>query len=349
MAAAMLSVCLLLLSACGEDSVQGALHDYAAAVAAALPAAAASRQTDLPSMPRYPERRALRLTVPDLMIGLGEFLEITKRCGLGPLVAERNSAMGKVMPDSRRLAYEQTLYARLAVCRDQPAQNEVSDDAVFARRLADIVERKRAELPRVYWNASFAGPEMADLFSASRGRRGWVPGDGTLDRALDAMAYLRQVYQWLGEPDRSIDVSGLESNLAVLREAYGARLLTSLVGSVTVLEQTADALAGAGALTCAGVAELMRVGAGEAARRLTDHLARLSADGERFLSALEALALAPRTPAPVVSYAEMPAFQAFYRSVVQWRGRDSLWSRFQLARERHQLAWRGVEADDCRA
>ncbi len=347
-AAALLSLGVMLLSGCGEGSVQRALDDYAAAVAAALPDTAASTVTKPSSTPRYPDRRELRLTVPDLMIGFGDFLEITNRCGLGPMVAERNSAMGKLMPDSRRLAYEQTLYARLADCRDQPSQSEDPEVAVFAHRLAAIVERKRAELPRVYWNATFAGPEMADLFSASRGRRGWTPGDGSLDRVLDAMAYLTQVYQRLGDPDRLIDVSGLESNLAVLREAYGARLLTTLVSSIMVLEQTADALASAGTLACDGVAELLRVGAGEDVRRLADQLARLTADGELFLNALESLALAPRAPAPAAPFAEMPAFQGFYHTVLKWRGPDSLWSRYLRARERHQSAWRGVEAADCR-
>lgn len=334
---------LLLLAACGRDPTQSALDGYLADLRAVLGTPPEGLVATLPAVPGYPKRRRLRLASPDLMVGLIEFLDITRRCGLGPLVAERNSAMGKLMPDSRRLVYEQTLHGRLATCLAGPSAGQEPYPEPFESRLRGIVERKRAELPGVFWNATFAGPEMAALFSVSGGGPLVVPGDGALDRVLGAIAYLRQMHDWLGDPDRRFYSAGVEANLAVLREAYGSRLLATLSRLTVSLDTAAAGLEADVAAGCDAATSLMQVRRRHWDGWLSSYLDAVSADGQRFLDALRDLALAPRDPmAPEGRLADMSAFEPFFRQVLERRDPGSLWVRFQIARDRHRLAWNSV-------
>ena len=84
------------------------------ALAATAGERAASESRFVP--PAYPDASARRLPEADIRIGVGRFLDL-KACGLRHLVAERNSAMGRMESDGIRLVYEHALLAGLARCR----------------------------------------------------------------------------------------------------------------------------------------------------------------------------------------------------------------------------------------
>ena len=91
---------VVLLSGCGPPQAEDVLYDYSERVHNALELDAPSDYQH--SLPTYPRRRDLRLEQSDLRIGLLDLVSLD-RCGLEKLVAERNSALGKVMPASQQL------------------------------------------------------------------------------------------------------------------------------------------------------------------------------------------------------------------------------------------------------
>ena len=107
---------------------------------------------------RLAERRDRLHDIPAERISLLDLLIDVHQCKpLQQRIAERNSVLGKVMPWSSRLGYEGELLRALDSCRqslaDDPQQQELLTE------LSDIAERKRSQLPAVFWNAINASSE----------------------------------------------------------------------------------------------------------------------------------------------------------------------------------------------
>jgi hypothetical protein len=143
----------LICSGCSssEDALQQRYDDYLTRLSRvlAVDVPAASRAAAV--VPPPPTRRALRTDTTATSISLWEFLNL-RECDLGALVGYRNSGLGKVLAPSQRLVYEGELLALANRC--------VARDAAAAHAIGRIVDIKRAELPRHFANAVFAGPEM---------------------------------------------------------------------------------------------------------------------------------------------------------------------------------------------
>ena len=77
-------------------------------------------------------------------------------------MAERNSGLGKVMPPSQQLLYEHRLLAGARVCVDTLLATGEAPDLLA--RLRDVVQIKERDMPRAYWNATFASSEFAKHF-----------------------------------------------------------------------------------------------------------------------------------------------------------------------------------------
>jgi len=153
-------VCAALLSGCQSEPAKALFDDYAERVANALdqPLAPLAQTTT----PALPQRRERLLALPELREGLLDLLEL-RHCQLLPLIAERNSSLGKFWPASKQLHYEFRFYQQLQLCIQHPE----SQQAELQQRLASYAEHKRALLPRLLNNALYASEEIEASFAAS--------------------------------------------------------------------------------------------------------------------------------------------------------------------------------------
>ena len=104
---------LLWITGCSPDNTEEQLDDYHARLSRTL-------DTTLPALPSraslsYPARNDLLLQPEGIEIDLTDLYNI-QTCELGSLVAERNTALGKVQAYSVRLRYEYQLIEALEQC-----------------------------------------------------------------------------------------------------------------------------------------------------------------------------------------------------------------------------------------
>ena len=149
-------------SACGAPSPESRLDAYRDAVARVVAPQRAAPETEAP---RLPGRRERRLEVGDYRIGLLDALNL-QECRLGELVVQRNTLLGRVMVPSRRLVYELEVLEAADVCLPE------LDDRRSVE-LGELMDRKRAELPRHVWNAVWEKSELCDYLLFSGGDPAW--------------------------------------------------------------------------------------------------------------------------------------------------------------------------------
>ncbi len=116
---------LLSLTGCTPNDAASQLQDYQSRLSRTL-------DTTLPAMPdratlNYPDKNELLLTTTAIEIDLTELYQI-QTCRLGSLVAERNTALGKVQAYSVRLIYEYRLIRALQQCIDYYQQTTTGID-----------------------------------------------------------------------------------------------------------------------------------------------------------------------------------------------------------------------------
>ena len=99
-----------------------------------------------------------RVPIGESKITLNEALDLGP-CGLVPLLAQNNSALGKVAADSTRLIYTIRLI--------DAAQSCDSEDAEVQALLAQLLEFKTQQLPKLRQNVVFASEETQAFFKAS--------------------------------------------------------------------------------------------------------------------------------------------------------------------------------------
>lgn len=148
---------VLLLAGCQFHSpAEGMLDDYLTRLARVL-------GQDKPEVVRrppvkLPAMRDLQAKIEPLSMNLLEYWEF-RECGLAPILAERNSVLGRVMPPSQALHMDGRLLRQLAFCA-----TTLQDEAMRTLTL-QLIEQKRAQWPLRYWNATVAGPELRHFWS----------------------------------------------------------------------------------------------------------------------------------------------------------------------------------------
>ncbi len=215
-----LPLCLA-LTGCGQPA--GPLGDYPKRVAKVL-------EVDFEPQGQQPLAagggRAWATELESITIGLTELYALRK-CHLGALIGERNSALGKVAPPSQRFLYEVELLHGLRHCDRAPA-----DTRALARELA---EQKAQLLPRQAWQL---------LATDHAFRQNWRHGISPLSAdefpgLYDAITAISDIQALLTAWDPA-KAARLESELAAL--AHGrilARLNVSLHLASHQLDQAA--------------------------------------------------------------------------------------------------------------
>jgi len=237
-----LTTCLILLLGMGliqscswQPPAEAMLEDYLQRLARVLrqPQVEPQRQ----SLKRMPPPRELRVRLEPIRINLIEFWGF-RDCGLTPILSERNSILGRVMPDSRHLHMDGRILLQLEHCK-----SELEDPELLALARA-LAEKKQAQWPGRYWNASVAAPEMQSFWSPSRGSL--KPRNNISFRASrNALAYLTALPKRL-EENRWPAIENLEKQYQTLeQQPQGGKLLQSLQISLDYLKAANGLLTGA--------------------------------------------------------------------------------------------------------
>lgn len=177
-------VCALVLSGCNPfNEAEPMMGEYLERLGRVLDTPPAALPNDLPSASTLPRRRERVLTMPDLELGMLDFLSLYG-CELQYVVGERNSVMGRVMQPLNRLRYEVRFIRAAEDCRAQV------DDEGLEQILLSAIESKRASLPIAVWNATWGVEEVERLLTLSKG---YYPVAPELDPVSDLVRDLGQL------------------------------------------------------------------------------------------------------------------------------------------------------------
>ncbi len=315
----LLLAALVLLAGCRGSAGEAPLDDYLARLGRITGA-----QTTLPDAvpgPPYPPQRALTLEIPSRTIDVAEFFEL-HGCDMGALVGFRNSPLGRVQSASQRLGYEVAWLRAVDGC-----------GAETAEWLIALQLDKRAELPALFWNATFAAGELR---VALGGGGGEAEGDlADLLRGLnDSLT---------GVLEGGFELAAMERRLGSLRQGSWvgparrdwARWRRYLTAASTLLDQATPGICPNRRPNVA-TGRLQNVFRRIYVGRLQPELARRMRVHEAWVRELERLS---RRLARV----QPPAFARWFDQVLA-PGGGSEWQRTREAVVAHARSWQRVFA-----
>ncbi|WP_417567941.1 DUF3080 domain-containing protein [Marinobacter sp.] len=118
--------------------------------------------SDIDSASQLPRRRDRVLTIPDLEMGMLDFLSLYG-CELQQVVGQKNSVMGRVMQPLNHLRYEIRFIEAARECLPEIEDEDLSEE------LVDAIESKLESLPIAIWNATWGVEEVEKLFTLAKG------------------------------------------------------------------------------------------------------------------------------------------------------------------------------------
>ena len=325
----------LILSGCDPFSQpESMLDEYIERVARVLDLE--SRTSTLPAVPHLPQRRERTRELPELDIGILDFLSLYG-CELQRLVGEKNSALGKVMQPAQRLQYEIQFIELAREClpsiTDEPLQEALTEALVV----------KRKALPLAIWNATWGAPEMAQFFSLSDGSLPLQPDTNritAIERDLHRLNAWVRDSQETPEPEMPDNLSQIHQRWQAVALAgqltQSARLLIARLGDVArLIDQRLE-----GRPLCIRQqpnrqAEIMRnVFFNVYVARVQAYMASVRRVRDQLRPALAELAL---LQADAIS----EAFEPFLETVLQ-DGPGSIWARLDDVTMRHTTRWQNL-------
>lgn len=223
------------LTACGQGSTESdaLLRDYQRHLADQL-----DLEPPTPESPdnigAFPERRDRLVAIQETRAGMLNVYAL-RECHITTLVAERNSALGRVAPASQQWRYELTLWERLNACLESDVPERLRD--ADRERLESLTATKSEQLPAATWNGLFGSEEWAGSFTRVSSP---LPADALAPPAaqLDALAYLYELSSAPLSGASLPDPEALTSHLGALRERpYSAELLRTLLLATQRLDE----------------------------------------------------------------------------------------------------------------
>ncbi|MEQ9547277.1 MAG: DUF3080 family protein [Marinobacter sp.] len=191
--------------------------------------------SELPEIQRMPRRRDRRLDMPELELGMLDFLSLYG-CQLQYVVGERNSVMGKVMDPLNRLRYELRFIQAARDCLPDIDREKLKESVDQA------IDSKLESLPVAVWNATWATEEVETLFTLSKG---YFPvaaeSNPVSDLSTDVNRLNSTVRSLLdGQLDQSLDYLGevhqrWQAEYRAGQLLNSARLLVARLDDATVL------------------------------------------------------------------------------------------------------------------
>lgn len=153
-------LCPFVFGCTPASGIPDMMDDYVHDLAASLELE--SSLSDVAPVPQIPRRRERFLDLPDLELGMLDFLSLYG-CELQYVVGERNSIMGKVMQPLNRLRYEASFIRAAEDCIPEAEREGVKET------LEEAIESKSKTLPIALWNATWGVEEVERLFTLAQG------------------------------------------------------------------------------------------------------------------------------------------------------------------------------------
>lgn len=177
---------LILLGGC-SPAAESIFDDYHSRLARILPLPA-SAINPIAALPALPAVREVQQQLPDLRLDLLDLVAI-RHCGLQPLVASRNSSLGKVMTAANQLGYELALLQQLSPCLRHP---ELSPQ--LQQQLQQMYQQKQQALPLALSNLLLTDATLRQQLQGSQ--RSLSPGAASLSSdTLQALQQLQMLQQ----------------------------------------------------------------------------------------------------------------------------------------------------------
>jgi hypothetical protein len=292
-------------------------------------------------LPPYPAMRDLRVPEEDVRIGVSTYFALGE-CGLLGEISERNSSLGRLRSAGAQLLYDMRVFRGLTDCEQRIARSR-PDDRRFREELERLRQAKGNNLPRAFWNASFASPEFRVLLATSAPPL--ARNESLVLSEVDSgLGSLTRLGGTLFDPSPNLDPAGLEQQYFHLQTSkrvgkllQGLELSRFWLGQASaILSNTAAAntLCPAGRTTTRGE-YLFNVFRKFYAGEVQPYLSSLHRQSAPILSAIDRLREAQRVEPP-------PQFIVFYDSWLSPDSRDGLWQHFNEELRRHTRAWQTV-------
>ncbi len=170
----------------------------------------------------------IRLSVASAKLSVIDFLRLYG-CELQLVLGERNSLLGQVAGSSQSLLHLLAFLETAPACIEQLNLEQKFE---LSSQLEQAFQLKRRELPKMIFNAIFAGPEYRQFWSTA------VPAnypDATNADVLVALSWLEVAAQRWMNGEYYWGTEELEHHLSILRAGDGGALLKSLVLSAEQL------------------------------------------------------------------------------------------------------------------
>lgn len=291
------------------------------------------------SLISYPSKRKLSLITAEIRTSFFDLFTLDK-CGLQELIAEKNNAMGKVMPVSRLLHWEHLFIIKIKKCRKKLV-GEINPNWIFINKLDSIIGLKEGNLPLVYWNATFSSPEFQKFFSLAGGPLSLSASQADYNPVYEALDYLSGLGTSIGKEAGDLDISVMEGYLYQIQKGRTAgNVLQSIDQLIFYLDQTSEHLDKftnkyEKPLTNQQRNHLKMIFNGNYRGEIQPYLANVNQMGRRLLVEIVRL-----TQQQVI---RLPAaFNDYYEKQISMENPSGLWQRFQAAIQRHTTAWEGL-------
>ncbi len=223
---------MLAIAGCSQHEADALLANYQWRMGNAL-AVSIEPANNLPAVV-YPRRRDLQLDIPAVKINLLQFLRLSQ-CELQRLLGERNSNLGRLMPASQQLVYQQQFMQLAEACLSQLVVEDSGRDLQQALRKA--LASKQEHLPALVWNATFASDEFRHLLGSAHTPSGL--DDGVPSELLNALANVLE----LVAQGRDANWQPVESYLQIIgADTYGGQLVLSQQRLLQMLAPVTQAL-----------------------------------------------------------------------------------------------------------
>lgn len=232
---------LLFLQACQRhQTLPNALENYSDRMYKVLEL----EQKNIPTTATlaFQDKIALAIDVPELNIKMREFYAI-EGCAIKQLIAERNTALGKIQLPSVRLGYEWTLIDLLRKCIDS---NVNSENKALAVKMRDWLSQKQAIFPLIWSNMLTQSDEFYLGISSSAG---FIDGNEN-DNFTDGLFDLKNLISIKEDP--AANIASMEASLkSIQQHRIYARLWRSQLLLRDYLQQmTIDISVWASTFTC---------------------------------------------------------------------------------------------------
>ncbi|EDM46716.1 hypothetical protein MDG893_09446 [Marinobacter algicola DG893] len=291
--------------------------------------------SDIAPVPQIPRRRERVLDMPDLDMGMLDFLSLYG-CELQYVVGEKNSIMGRVMQPLNRLRYETRFIRAAETCISD------TDGEGIQEELEEAIAHKTEALPVAVWNATWGVEEIERLFTLSQGYYPGSDDDKVLAELSSGVKRVNQTVRGLldGNTSEPLDYVGGVHQLWQAEHRAGqllnsARLMTARLDDATALlvKRVEGVPLCSGSESEEPPGELVEIYTDGYVGGIKDYLDRIEHAKEALIKPLDTLAAQQTETMP-------SAFRDWYRLYLDTGNTDSVWGQLGSAVTAHKERWR---------